>query len=92
MHRIMLKFDGSIHRFDSQWWKDLMCIGDSLEVGGLMMQYSCKLGEGTLVLFWFSRCLEMLSLYRRFPQLFEVSESKYMAAWELGNWGYDSWQ
>lgn len=48
-------FDGSMCRFDSHWWKDLMRLGDSKEVDGFMMQCSFNLGEGTLVSFWFSR-------------------------------------
>lgn len=69
-----------------------MRMGDPKEMDSFMMQCSCKLGGSTIVSFWFSHWLEMLPLYRRFPQLFEASESKFSAVWEVGCYEEDLWQ
>ncbi|CAK8574904.1 unnamed protein product [Lathyrus sativus] len=76
---------------ESQWWRDLMSIGDSIEEGSFLSQVSCKIGNRRFVSFWHASWLGHEPLRVIFQNLYNASVMKGGSVMDMGNFVGEVW-
>lgn len=83
----------NIVKKSSLWWRDLVILGDGLNIGSSWFNSvaKLKLGNGTKIKFWYDKWIGTESLAYLFPSVVEVCDRKDYTVAEMGSWRDSGW-